>query len=112
MVALALDATTVAAANLGIDGGTLAGVEFIPTDAAAADIITVVDAAAIFANGGLVTASVARHADVQQSATRAWRISNDQLWQTNMIAARASRYYGFARSSDQCVGIICSFGSV
>ena len=107
MQRLALSSTTVAAADLGISSGTMAGINFLASDVQLDGQITVVSADRLFIDRGLVTIDVSRHADLHldsDPSDTAYQVTS--LWQSNLVAVRASRYYSFARSSDTCVGVI------
>jgi HK97 family phage major capsid protein len=80
-------------------GGTICGMPAVVTDGIADGTLVVVDASAIAAGAGTVGLSQARHADVQMEDTLpdsppTLSTVLASLWQRNLLALRAERYFG------------------
>jgi hypothetical protein len=98
---------TVAFPGMTPAGGTIAGITVIPSDGAPDGTLLMVDAAQIAAGTGTITLDSAQEAAIQlDDAPTDGPAPLTSLWQLNLAAIKAERYFGFERLADDAVAVL------
>ncbi len=88
-------------------GGTIGGIPVLASDGVPAGTLVMVDAAQIAAGTGTVTLDEATQAAIQlDDAPADGPAPLTSLWQLNLAAIKAERYFGFERLNDAAVAVL------
>jgi HK97 family phage major capsid protein len=95
-LAMTLALTGSPTVQLGVTGGTVAGIRFVVSNAAA-DVAYVIDASQIAADSDVIMLDRSSEASIQMDSAPSTPPSGANvvsLWQQNLVALRAERYFG------------------
>jgi hypothetical protein len=92
--------------NMRIDGGNIAGVEVIVSDAVAQGEMVMVDGSQVAAAGGFVALGTAQSATLRVSSTPDGDTTLTDLFGKNLVAIRAERTFAVQRLGDTAVSVV------
>jgi hypothetical protein len=102
--------------DMGLNGGTIAGMNVAVTDGVDAGTFVVVDASQIAAGSDTVELDVTRQATLQLETTPdsppTASTVLQSLWQTNSVALKAERFFGAEPLTDTAVALIDGVSSI
>lgn len=89
-----------------IDGGDVAGITVMPSDAVGEGEMVMVDASQVAAAGGFVALGTATAATLRVSSTPDGDAALTDLWGKNLVAIRCERTFGVQRLRDTAVAVV------
>jgi HK97 family phage major capsid protein len=100
--------------NMRIDGGDVAGITVLVSDALDVGTLVMVDGSQVAAAGGFVALGTATQSTLRVSSTPDSDEALTSLWQKNLVAIRAERTFGAQRLRDSAVAVVtgAAYGEV